>query len=55
MRLAVLTVVATLSGCTAAKASLQIVQAEQALLRASEQGATTRAAYEYTMAEEDLA
>jgi hypothetical protein len=42
---------AALSGCTAAKASLQLVNAEQALTRAESQGARERAAYEYTMAE----
>jgi len=39
-----------LGGCTAAKASLQIVNAEQALSRANSEGAPEIAAYEYTMA-----
>ncbi|MBX2796492.1 MAG: DUF4398 domain-containing protein [Myxococcales bacterium] len=38
------------SGCTASKASLQLVSAEQALLRAERFEAPTRAEYEYTMA-----
>ncbi len=37
-------------GCTAAKASFQIVNAEQALTRAHTQGAPGIAEYEYTMA-----
>jgi len=39
-----------LAGCTAAKASIQIVNAEQSLSRAETQGAEDIAAYEYTMA-----
>jgi hypothetical protein len=39
-----------LGACTAAKASLQIVNAEQALTRAETQGSEDAAAYEYTMA-----
>jgi len=38
------------AGCTAAKASIQLVSAEQALTRAESLGAPEGAAYEYTMA-----
>jgi hypothetical protein len=42
------------SGCAAAKASIHLVIAETALSRAADQGAPTRAPYEYTMAERYL-
>jgi len=38
------------AGCTAAKASIQLVNAEQALTRAESQGAPDGAPYEYVMA-----
>lgn len=38
------------AGCTAAKASIQLVNAEQALTRAESLEAPSRATYEYTMA-----
>jgi len=47
---AVLAVVPLVAGCTAAKASIQLVNAEQALTRAETQGAPDGAAYEYIMA-----
>ena len=43
-------ILALLAGCTASKASLQILNAQQALSRAETQGAVDMAAYEYTMA-----
>lgn len=41
---------APLVGCTAAKATYQLVTAEQALQRATDHGAPELAVYEYTMA-----
>lgn len=43
-----------LGGCTAAKATIQIVSAEQALRRADEYDCRRTAAYEYVMAEQYL-
>jgi len=48
--LLVLSVAPFAGGCTAAKASLQLVSAEQALTRAESLGAPEGAAYEYIMA-----
>jgi hypothetical protein len=44
-----------LGGCTASKAQLQIISAEQALRRAEEYEADTLALYEYQMATQYLA
>mgnify|MGYP000270935182 CR=1 FL=1 len=49
-RLVPISLLVALAGCTAAKASLQIVNAEQSLTRAHSQGAEDIATYEYTMA-----
>jgi hypothetical protein len=43
-----------LASCTATKASVQVVSAEEALHRAQEYDADTKAVYEFTMAEEYL-
>lgn len=39
-----------ISGCTASKVSLELISAEQSLLRAERYGAAEQATYEYTMA-----
>lgn len=49
-RLVPIALLVVLAGCTAAKASIQIVNAEQSLTRAETQGAPDIAAYEFTMA-----
>lgn len=50
MRTALLSLALLSAGCTAAKATIQIVSAEEALRRAGEYDAEQKAAYEYTMA-----
>lgn len=48
--LAIIALAALSTGCTAAKATLHVVTAEQALARAREQDADELALYEYTLA-----
>lgn len=55
MRAIVSSIVLACSGCTAAKATIQIVSAEQALRRADTHDCERIAAYEYVMAEQYLA
>ncbi len=51
MRTSTLLALALLTGgCTAAKANIQLVSAEQAVVRARSYGADQVAEYEYTMA-----
>jgi hypothetical protein len=50
MRAAIVVAGFFLAGCTATKATIHLVAADQALGRASEHGAAERAPYEYTLA-----
>ncbi|HHO54148.1 MAG TPA: hypothetical protein ENK18_25575 [Deltaproteobacteria bacterium] len=45
-----LTITLSISSCTASKVNLELLGAEQSLLRAERYGAPDRATYEYTMA-----
>ncbi len=54
MRTCLVALAALAVGCTAAKANIQLISAEQALLRADSEGAEEVAGYEYTMAKRYL-